>query len=162
MGEGVRITCTRWRRLFQIQELVYKALCLEFYVTISFRGRADAFDMENLTFCLGGERRECSVAELAWRLDLYNRSEAMTKDFGVFLDTCHMDLPKGVNGANWWTTISNGVHIPSVAQEGDIRSTIHRLIHCFILSTINMRKDANKFPNQDIFFLWSILTPGVF
>lgn len=60
------------------------------------------------------------------------------------------------------TTIANIVHIPSIAQEGDIWSPIHRLIHYFIPSTINMRKDADKVPNLDIFFLWCILTPGVF
>lgn len=92
----------------------------------------DAFDTENLTFCLGGERRECSVAEFSWSLNIYNRSEAMTEAFGVFLNTCHMEFPKGVNGINWWTTIANGVHIPSVAQEGDIQSPIHQLFHRFI------------------------------
>lgn len=37
MNEGVRITCTGWRRLFQLQEPAYKELCLELYATIQFR-----------------------------------------------------------------------------------------------------------------------------
>lgn len=118
--------------------------------------------MEKFTFCLGGERRECSVEELSWRLDFYNQSKAMTEGFGIFLDTCHTSLPEGMNGMNWWKTISNGVHIPSITQEGDISSPIHRLTHSFIASTINMRKDKDKVPNLDILFLWSILTLGFF
>ena len=135
---------------------------MDFYATIQFRGRDDAFDTENLTFCLGGELRECSVAELAWRLDIYNRSESMTEAFGVLLENCDTKFLEGVNGTNWWTTIANSVHIPSVAQEGDIRSAIHRLIHRFISSTINMRKDYDKVRNLDLFLLWCILIPDVF
>lgn len=55
MNEGVRITCIGQKRLFQLQKPVYKELCLEFNATIRFKGRSDAFDIENLTFCLGGE-----------------------------------------------------------------------------------------------------------
>lgn len=87
------------------------------------------------------------MAELAWRLDINNRSEAMTEAFDTFSEHCHKEFPDGVNGNNWWTTITNKVHIPSVAQEGDIRSPIQQLIHQFIASTINMRNDYDKVPN---------------
>lgn len=55
MGDGVRITCTGRRRLFQLQKSVYKELCLEFYTTVRFRGRIDPFDTGNQVFFLGGE-----------------------------------------------------------------------------------------------------------
>lgn len=95
-------------------------------------------------------------------LDLYNRSKAMNEAFGTFLEHYHTEFPENVNGANWWTTITNRVHIQSAIQEGDIRSPIHRLLHWFIASTINMQKDDDKVPNLDLFFLWSIITPNVF
>ncbi|CAH1450032.1 unnamed protein product [Lactuca virosa] len=44
-----------WRQLFQIQEIVYKELVIEFLGTISFRRKDGAFDEDNLTFFLGGE-----------------------------------------------------------------------------------------------------------
>lgn len=74
VDDGVRITCIGWRRLFLIQEPMYKELCFEFLSTIRFRGRTYMFDTDNLLFCLGGERRECNVAKLASRMDLYNHS----------------------------------------------------------------------------------------
>lgn len=161
IGDEVWITCTGWRRLFQLKEQVYKELCLEFYDIVWFRGGDDVFNMKSLTICLGGEWKEHSVVELAWRLDIYNRSEAMTEAFGVFLDNCHTKFPEGIN-TNWWMNIANGVHIPLVSQEGDIGSPIHRLIHRIIASTINMRKDDDKVLKLDLFFLWSILTLGIF
>lgn len=95
-------------------------------------------------------------------MELYNRSEAMIEAFGVFLDHCHRGFLDGVNGANSWTTIANGVHIPSAAQEGDIRSPVHRIIHRFISCSINMRKDDDKVPNLDLSFLWRIIIPNTF
>lgn len=74
----------------------------------------------------------------AWRMGLYSRSEAMMEAFGTFLEHYHREFLDGFIGANWWTTIANGVHIPSVTQEGDIWSPIHRLLHRFIACSINM------------------------
>lgn len=63
VNDGERVTCNAWRRLFQIQEPVYNDLCLEFYATVRFRGSDDCFDTHSFTLCLGGQYRECSVAE---------------------------------------------------------------------------------------------------
>ncbi|XP_052619683.1 uncharacterized protein LOC128126028 [Lactuca sativa] len=70
----VQITCDVWRRLFQMQELVYQELCLEFFSTVTFRGGDNYYDTNVLTFCLGGEFRECSMTELGWRMGLYDQS----------------------------------------------------------------------------------------
>lgn len=66
VGDDARIICMGWRLLFRIQEPVFKELCVEFLTTTRFKKRDDIHDTGNLTFCLGGERRECSLAELAW------------------------------------------------------------------------------------------------
>lgn len=36
--DRIQITCDGWRRQFQIQELVYRELCLELFSTVSFLG----------------------------------------------------------------------------------------------------------------------------
>ena len=102
------------------------------------------------------------MAELAWRMGSYDQSEVMTEAFGEFLDSCHKVFPAEVNGTNWWTRTANGVYIPSAAQEGSIRSPAHRLLHWFISSTINMRKDDDKVPSIDVFYLWCIMMPNTF
>lgn len=37
MNNELRVTCITWRKLFKIQELVYKEMCLEFMPLFSFR-----------------------------------------------------------------------------------------------------------------------------
>lgn len=47
------------------------------------------YETNALTFCLGGEYRECSMAELAWRMGLYDQSGIMTEAFGELIDSFH-------------------------------------------------------------------------
>lgn len=68
---------------------------------------------------------ECTIAGLAWIMELYNQAEVMTEAFGMFLDSCHKEFPNREAGPNWWSTIANGVYIPSAAQEASIRSPVH-------------------------------------
>lgn len=136
--DEVRITCDAWKRIFQLQQPVYQELCWEFYSTVTFRGGDNYFDTNVLTFMLRVEFRECSTVELAWRMGLYEQNVAMAGAFGIFLEKCHKESPNGEDAARWWNTIANGVYIPSAAQKASIRSPIHRLIHHFILSSINM------------------------
>lgn len=68
INNRLRITCSVWRKLFQLQEPIYRELCLEFYATVTFRGGDDYYSTNALTFHHGGEYRECSIAELAWRM----------------------------------------------------------------------------------------------
>lgn len=86
----------------------------------------------------------------------------MSEAFGAFLENFHKDFSEGKVAFTWWNTIANRVYIPSAAQEGSIRSPICRLIHRLIASTINMRKDDDKFPTLDIFYLWCIIMPNTF
>lgn len=102
------------------------------------------------------------MTELAWRLGIYDQHVLNTQAFGDFLEHCHKEFLEGVVGSTWWNIIANKVYIPKLAQEGNIRSPIHRLIHRLIACTINMRKDDDKVPNLDVFYLWSIITPNTF
>lgn len=95
-------------------------------------------------------------------MDIYDQSLVMTKEFGTFLEHFHKDLPEGVVASTWWNTIANQVCIPSSAQEGSIRSPIHNLINHLIACSINMRKDDDKVPTHDVFYLWSIITLDAF
>lgn len=47
---------------------------MEFFSMVNFRRKNDVNDPNNFTFCLGGERRELSLIELAWHLALYDIS----------------------------------------------------------------------------------------
>lgn len=162
INNGVRITYSTWRRLFQLQEPVYRELCLEIYVIVTLWGGNDYYNKNTLTFYLGGEYRECSIVELAWRMGLYDQAKVKTEAFGEFLHSFHKDFPDGVNETNWRSTITNGVYIPSAAQDRCIKSPVHRLIHRFISCSINMRKDEDKMPNHDVFYLWSIIMSNTF
>lgn len=71
---------------------MYWELCLEFFSTVSFQGGDDFYIQNDLTFYLVGEYRECSIAELGWRLGIYDESEVMTEAFGLFLENSHKDL----------------------------------------------------------------------
>lgn len=86
----------------------------------------------------------------------------MTKGFVIFLNHFHKTFPDGINDANWWSTIANGTYIMGTAQEGDIWSPIHQIIHRLITFSINQRKEGDKVSSLDVFFLWSIITPDVF
>ena len=159
---GESMICDGWSRVFRMQEPVYLELCLEFFSTVSFTGGVDLYHPASFTFCLGGEYHQCSVVDLACRLGIYDQPLVSTNLFRAFLATTHMVFPDGVTSTGWWHTIGNKVYIPKSAQEGSIRSPTHRLIHRLISSTINQRKDDDKVSNLDVFYLWSIITPGVF
>ena len=95
LQDGIQFTCNGWRRLFRMLESVYEALCMEFFSMLNFRKKEDFMDPENFTFCLGEQRREISLCELMWRLDVYSRSDALYPEFVFILDHCHKRLPKG-------------------------------------------------------------------
>lgn len=54
------------------------------------------------------------------------------------------------------------MYISSVAQEGRIRSPIHRLIHELNANTIHIRKDDAKVLSLDVFYLWCNIMPNTF
>lgn len=112
--------------------------------------------------CLGGEFLQCSMVELAYRLGIYDQQLVSIEGFGIFLEHCHKEFPEAVVGSTWWNTIANKVYIPKSSQEGSIRSPTHRLIHFLVTNTISVRKDDDKVPNHDVFYLWSIITPNTF
>ncbi|CAI9288360.1 unnamed protein product [Lactuca saligna] len=56
---------------FQIQEVVYKELVVEFLATVFFKRKDGIYDKDNLTFCLGRERRALSQADFALRTEIY-------------------------------------------------------------------------------------------
>lgn len=87
---------------------------------ITFRGGEDCYNPGSLTFCLGGEVRQCSMVELAWRLGIYDQQLVNTGAFGTFLEHSHKVFLDGITSSRWWNTIANNVYIPKSAQEGSI------------------------------------------
>lgn len=73
--------CIGWRRLFRIQEPVYKELCVKFRSNVRFRKKKGTYDRKNITFCLIGEQREMSLADFAFGTKLYLPSEVHTASY---------------------------------------------------------------------------------
>ena len=67
--------CMGWRQIFQIQETVYKELVVEFLCTVSFARKDGIYVDDNLTFCLGSERRPLSLADFSLGIGIYLPSE---------------------------------------------------------------------------------------
>ncbi|CAH1441649.1 unnamed protein product [Lactuca virosa] len=77
-GVHGQFMCLGWRRIFEIQEVVYKELVYEFLATVSFAKKDRIYADDNLTFCLGGERRSLSIADFALQVGIYLPAEVHT------------------------------------------------------------------------------------
>lgn len=80
--------CIGWRRIFQIQETVYKELVMEFLSTVSFARKTGIYVDDNLTFCLGGERRTLSLADFALRIGIYVPSAVHSEPYQQYIADC--------------------------------------------------------------------------
>lgn len=61
--DGFSFTCNSWKNLFEISELVFQELCVEFFASVSFEDATiDPYFSRALVFHLGGKYRECSLA----------------------------------------------------------------------------------------------------
>ncbi|CAH1433904.1 unnamed protein product [Lactuca virosa] len=84
--------CMGWRRIFQIQETVYKELVVEFLSTVSFARKAGIYADDNLTFCLGGERRSLTLADFSLRIGIYLPSEVHSESYQQYIANCVRDV----------------------------------------------------------------------
>lgn len=109
LGDCVNFTCNGWKILFLIKELALKELCFNFFSTVSFAANTiDPQYVSALAFCLGGQSWERGLAELAWRMGLYEQQEAMSHIFDIFFISDARDYSTGVNGYGFCKTIENG------------------------------------------------------
>lgn len=68
------------------QEPVYRDPSLEFFSNVKFKEpMVDPIFARALAFHLGGEYRECSLVEIAWRIGLYTEDETIAQNFPLFL-----------------------------------------------------------------------------
>ncbi|CAH1453863.1 unnamed protein product [Lactuca virosa] len=89
-----QFVCMGWRRLFEIQEVVYKELVVEFLATISFARKDGIFVEYNLSFCLGGERCTLCLADFALRTQIYLPSEVLSEVYQQYIARC-IQITKG-------------------------------------------------------------------
>ena len=73
-------------------------------------------------------------------MGLYEQHEAMSPQFDMFLWAMARDYSEGVNNYGFWTNIASSNYYPSISQESQIWSPIHRLIHRIVTSSINHKK----------------------
>lgn len=136
-----------------MHEPVYEELCVEFFSMVNFRKKDDVMDPKYVTFCLGEQRREISLCELMWRLDVYNHSDSLSLVFVFYLDHCHKRLPDGITESGYWTEIANGVYVLGSTPEKKIRKSVHRFIHQLITFLINQNMEGDRVPKLNVFFL---------
>lgn len=84
-----------------------------------------------------------SLTELAWRLDLYNRSEETSPEFAIFLDHCYKRFLTNVTEIGWWTMTENGSYTAGTSNKRKIRKAMHRFIHRLIIFSINQKKEGD-------------------
>lgn len=143
--------CVGWKRLFEIQYVVYRELVIEFLAMVAFCRKISAMENRNITFCLGGEWRELSLVELAIRTEIYLPNEVHTDSYLEFI-TGSIKVTKAFKAETYWRDIANGAYHKGTAQETDIQSPIHRLLHRLITNTINQRQEGDTVTTLDVFF----------
>ena len=87
-GVHGKFLCLGWRRIFQIQEIVYKELLIELLAMVSFARKDDIYTNNNLTFCLDGERHTLSLADFALRTEIYLPSEVHFESYQQYIADC--------------------------------------------------------------------------
>ncbi|CAH1437018.1 unnamed protein product [Lactuca virosa] len=144
--------CMGWRRLFEIQEVGYKELVIEFLAMVSFARKDGIFVEDNLSFCLGEERRTLSLADFALRIHIYLPSKVHSEAYQQYI-VGGIRITEGFKAETHWNEIENDAYDKGIAQESDIPSPLHRLLHRLITNTINQRHEGDKCPTIDVFFL---------
>lgn len=116
----------------------------------------------NHTFYLGGRRHECSLVELAWRLDHSTSLRQCVKGFRFFLIIAiNIYLEELMNLSGTLQLQIEVIHL-SLASEGRIHCPIQMYTNRLITFSINQKKEGYCIPMLDIFFLWCIIIPHTF
>lgn len=84
-GVHGQFLCLRWRSIFQIQEIVYKELLIEFLATVSFARKDGIYTDNNLTFFLCRKRHTLSLADFALRTEIYLPSEVHSESYQQYI-----------------------------------------------------------------------------
>ncbi|CAI9283125.1 unnamed protein product [Lactuca saligna] len=103
---------------------MYKELVIEFLATMTFSRKDGIYPNNNLTFCLGGERRTLSLADFTLRMGIYLSSEVHSKPNQQYIAGFLRNI-EGFKVDLHWNAIVNGVYEKGTAQESNIRSPIH-------------------------------------
>lgn len=158
-GDGFTFTCNGWR---DIERKCLKELSVEFFATVSFEEMTIDFDYNRaLVFRLGGVYHEFSLCEFAWRMGLYTEIETESPFSVPFLHGCVRDFTPGIFYVQFWRTIANHEYNPHDASERKIRSPVHQFLHRLITFSINHKHHGDKVPIQNLFYLWSLVTPDI-
>lgn len=80
----------------------------------------------------------------------------------MFLQASSRDFSAGIQDLVLWKIIMNMLYDSKYSTEIYIRSPIHHFIHHLITFIINYKRHRDKVPTHNLFYLWRIITPGVF
>ena len=156
-------TGPQWEQLFRICEPVHEELVRELYATFHFEAAEAQGEVgrTRIHFRLGGVRRTCSVMEFGWRLGLYDQHATTRAEFMERLQhglTERDDLAC----AAFWPEIGEGDYTPTTGAS-QIRDPRIRLTHrCISYSLTGRKSSQHRVTTSDLFFLYSIYTPGIY
>ena len=132
--EGPTFTCHGFDRLFRMSYPVYEVLTREFFSTFTFGG-SKAMDTA-VTFRLGGQARQITLAELMWRIGVYTQEETQSQGFADFMESCYTIHPDEGTLGEFWSRIATTIFIPRDSKESSIRDPVYRLLHKLLARTI--------------------------
>lgn len=133
-----------WEGIFQIQEQVYKELCVEFHCTYEMNEDVEtATDKTFMTFRLGGQPRKMSMMELAACLGIYSREQLDAAHFSDYLMASEMIetefYPKDV-----WHEFSSKPYARGGNSYKDMDNMQLRVIQRCLAHTISHRRENTE------------------
>lgn len=143
-----------WQQVVGVQEVVYKELCWEFFLTILFEKALMRWaDRSMFTLRLGGVSRSSNLNELGRRLGIYTTEETMSPHFCAYLDSCITTPPQEYSHMQFWVH-ARETYVSRKAKESTFRSPIYRLIYRLVDATIYHCQECDNVPSGDLFYTW--------
>lgn len=107
------------------------------------------------------KRRTLSLADFTLRTQIYLPSDVHSEAYQQYIVGC-VQITEEFKPEAHWNEIANRAYDKRTAQESDILSPFHHLLHRLITNTIYQRQEEDKCPTIYVFFIWGLITPDVY
>ncbi|KAJ9539170.1 hypothetical protein OSB04_031903 [Centaurea solstitialis] len=151
--------CKAWDRVFNINEILYRELILEFVTTYTFNPVKATEDCREkcVSFRLGGTWRSLSLAEFGVALGIYTQAEVNDPGFEEYM-VATSKTPEGFNPREVCDIFGNGNFLSNIKVKG-LLSPLDRLLHCMLVHVVNSRSSSEeKIPVYDLWLLSELST----
>ena len=145
-----------WSAFFDINEVTYKELTLEFFSTYTLDKSSNLVDAKTIKFQLGGQPHNITITEFGVLCGFYTREYTQLE---TYLDS-PVDFPEDLDPHTFWHSIGEGPYQPHRTKSTQLRDPVYRILHRLIAHTISGRKGSSSVVSQrDLFYLFSVITP---